>query len=326
MVFALFNMRAYEADNLKTLCYGWVGAYMIAGGVAVWELVTANHLENIFMEQAKLHNIPGFMTISFFSNPNNYGAFILLSAPFIWCAWRSAKGKVAQIFFLALMITIPFFLTTSGSRIAIAGVVAQALVTLLMQKRNKIKGIALLALAIMVLIASIYIVAEQKGMNAIKYYQFADKVLEDPSFVTRIDLSVTGLLMLRDSWGMGCGAGSFESVAQSSRYSHLLSGLYVSHNFLIEVLSEYGIIIFGFFIYWFIGLFYEAHLAQQRLTDNVTLPENIFPKVLIIALTGYLFASLCHSSYMQETTNWTFLGTVNVIGAHLYDLRCKEST
>lgn len=323
MVVALFNMRAYEANNLKALCFGWVGAYVLAGGVAVWELVTSNHLHNIFMEQAGLDVVPGFMTISFFSNPNNYGAFILLSAPFIWFAWRSAKGKIAQIFFMALMISIPFFLTTSGSRIAIAGFIAQTFVMLMIQKRNRTKGVMLLVIAMLVLAASVYIVTEQKGINAIKYSQFTDKVFEDPSFETRLNMSIAGLLMLWDSRGIGYGAGSFESVTQLGRYAYLSSGLYVSHNFLIEILSEYGIIIFGFFIYLFIGLFHEAYMAQRRIADDTTLPENIFPKVLIAGLTGYLFASICHSSYMQEINNWTFLATMNVIGAYLYDLRCK---
>lgn len=318
LVFGMFNLRAYEPACLKAVCYGWVGAYAVSGSVAVWELATNNHLSGYWIDETMRHKTVEFATVSFFNNPNNYGAFIVLSVPFLWWALRTTQRKINQFLLLIFILSAPVFLITTGSRIALVGFIAQA-IFITLTGRSKIKRIVLIAITGAVIFITISALYEKRAGNVIEIMRLFEGTSNDSSFEVRFNLLRNGVLMLRDSWGIGFGAGSYESVAESSYTYYPTGGIINSHNFFIQILSEYGVLIFIYFIYWYFGLFAAAFRSWRKGRHTIVSDQSIYAEVLMIGLTGYVFASLCHSSYMKEMTNWTFLATLNVIGAFLYN-------
>jgi len=321
LIYGLLNLRAYEPDNLKALCFGWVGAYLLSGIVAIWELLTNNHLPGYWIQENPLRELLKYVTISLFSNPNNYSAFILLSVPFLLLAIDTMKGYVARTALYMMLITVPLFILTSGTRIALIGFFIQILTSLFM-KKNKFNTILIIAIMVSMSFVVLYGMSSQNEGKFEKILSLREKISSDESFVSRANLSLNGLSMLYHSYGMGFGAASYESITNSSSIPLRQTGGIVNpHNYSIQILSEYGILVFGFFMYWVIKLVNNSVSNLKCKLSLKMAPGRRFAETIIIGLIGYLFASVCHSSYMKEMTNWTFLATLNIIGAYLYNIQ-----
>ncbi|HJV36043.1 O-antigen ligase family protein [Geomonas sp.] len=323
MVLGTLGLRGYEPGNLKALCSGWVAAYLVSGAVASWELLTNNHLPGYWIEENPARALLEFVAISFYSNPNNYGAFILLSVPFLLLAIGTATGYCKKAVLYALLLSAPFFILATGCRLALVGFMVQILTWLLSGKR---KASALLVIVVM---ACLGLVALQ-GLSARnetkleKILSLQQKVTGDESFRSRANLSLNGLTMLFHSYGMGYGAASYEKVSASSMLPlRQTSGIINPHNFTIQILSEYGVIVFAFFACW-IATLLRSSLAAKGAGSVAGSAADLYAQAVVISLVGYLFASVCHSSYLKEMTHWTFLSTLNLIAGYLYYTRREE--
>jgi len=324
LVYGLLNLRAYEPDNLRALCLGWIGAYTVSGIIAIWELVTNNHLPGYWIEENPLRELLKYVTISFYSNPNNYSAFILLSVPFLLLSIDVMKGYITKTALYIMLMSVPLFIITSGTRIAFIGFVMQILAALFM-RRNKFNTLVIIVIMFFMSAIVLHGMSSKNEGKFEKILSLRENISSDASVISRINLSFNGLSMMYHSYGMGFGAASYESISNSSNIPLRPTGGIVNpHNFLIQILSEYGIIVFGFFTYWITIMIYTSSTCKRLLSVKMSI-ERRYAEAILIGLIGYLFASVCHSSYLKEMTNWTFLATLNMIGAYLYNIQKEEA-
>ena len=82
LLLVLFNVRAYERQHLQLLRVGWVMAFIVTAAVAIWELVTGQHLYSTMYEESTYY-FDGTVAQSTLGRPEQYGQFLLLATPFL---------------------------------------------------------------------------------------------------------------------------------------------------------------------------------------------------------------------------------------------------
>lgn len=109
----------------------------------------------------------------------------------------------------------------------------------------------------------------------------------------RISLVLDGLDFLFDTYCFGIGAGQGEWWLMH-RSSHAISDIYIFHNFWIEVLSCYGVLIFFLFLAMYINLFltfFKKHMSKSFFEINCIASGYMIAFVLSSVSSSSLFSS-----------------------------------
>jgi teichuronic acid biosynthesis protein TuaE len=119
------------------------------------------------------------------------------------------------------------------------------------------------------------------------------------------------------SKGIGVGPGGFEYAMQSSAATYPTQNIINSHNFWIEILSQYGLLVFLGFVLWFVYLWIMTLRIRHAAIKQKNMRLKIVSETLLIGLLGYVFAAVATSSFMVVSTNWMFLSSIMIIGVYL---------
>ncbi|MCL6631854.1 MAG: glycosyltransferase [Alicyclobacillus herbarius] len=312
--------RPAEAQ-LVSLRRGWVAAYLAALAVAAWELVSNHHLPGYYAEHAspwKLHHV----VIATFENPNNYAAFITLSLPFLWWSWRCG-GRVAKGVYGVLLLTVPALLALTAGRLGIIGAVL-ALVLLTGFRVRTLRGLiwAACGWGVMYLVFQAGLSFSASDAEKIRH------TLGTPTFSgaeplgsigQRLNLIRNGIHFTLLSHGLGFGPGSFEYLMSHDVGIYPTGGIINPHNFWVEVLSEYGVIVFCGLLFCLAAVFLAAWRVR-RDTPKTQVNVRAAAEVVLAGLPGYGFAAMEHSSYINQPVNWAFLTSMMAMAVVLRGL------
>ncbi|MNJ82795.1 Teichuronic acid biosynthesis protein TuaE [compost metagenome] len=131
----------------------------------------------------------------------------------------------------------------------------------------------------------------------------------------RKNLLLNGLDYLKKSHYMGLGAGGFQAsnVLKLNKYPD--NGVVGAHNFIIEILSQYGVIIFGMLMSVFIWIIYVLFCALKRgLWDE----KHFLALWLLITL---VFMGNANSTFLSLPINWFLVVLVLVFANELMESR-----
>jgi O-antigen ligase len=309
-------------DAMNQLRRGWVTAFVITGLVAYWELRTGRHLQSHYTETTPVDS-QGVL-ISTFGNPNGYAAFLVLAFPFL--AWSAGIAKrFARIWAVTLCIAAPGLVVLTLGRLGLVALALEAITLTVLNMRRGASS-ALGVLAIGVLIGGVVLAALQFSPETV------DKVLHlglefhrGGSASARLNLMLSGLQFTTDSFGFGTGAGSFERMIESGSANFDTYGAINPHNFWIEILSQYGIIVFSLVVAWLVhvsGRMWRAVRVNKAGDATQYWP----PMAAITAMLGYVFAALASSRFLAEPCNWVFLSTLMVISDRLSTSRQEHES
>jgi hypothetical protein len=93
-------------------------------------------------------------------------------------------------------------------------------------------------------------------------------------------------------------------------------GVINPHNFWMEVLSQYGIVIFGLLVGF---VLYLGTLALRLAGSPAVARQNRYWPLVALSLgtVGYWFAASENSSYIPQPINWVFLGSITALACDL---------
>ena len=309
-------------SGVRALLRGWVAAGYLTASVAVWELLTDQHLPSTFV--AENESQIGGLVLSTFGNPNNFGAFIVLTVPFIGLVASKAGtgwgfGSRDRIAAQVVALLLPTMLVLSGSRLALlglglSGVCYVALSRYWRSAWRLAGGIAALGLVLSV-------VAISSGLELVGKLE---ALLDDDPFTidsvkSRINLVWNGVDFAWRSHGVGIGSGGFEAAMQAGDYRFPVGpGVVNAHNFWIEMLGQYGV--FGLGVLVVVLLAATKALFRFR-RDNVTLSVERAASICLAGFAGYLVASGAASSYVNSPENWLFIASYLVMVPAISNLR-----
>lgn len=299
---------------IKSISITWTIAVIVSALVAVWELKTGQHLENAFVDGIPDYYSSRIIVASTLGNPNNYSAFLLLSLPFVFCLasiyekWliRTIVAIVAVIIFSLIVIT--------ASRIGLFGFFFFFLLIIILYKKKILYAFTIL----ICLSISIYTVAPFSNIDTkiFEHLWLFGKLDTQDMFVylgsteERLNLLLGGLYITVNSLFIGCGPNNFKTRIMSIDMPYSVS-VPNPHSFLMEVLSQYGLIVFLSLLsllYYLLTIFYT-------LAKNKSIPsgKRFAAITLCAAIPLYIIAGFMNSSYISQPTNWFFFASISAI-------------
>ncbi|NNC39773.1 MAG: O-antigen ligase family protein [Acidimicrobiia bacterium] len=312
----VLNLGLHSESHLDAILEGWMAAYTLSGFFAVRELVTGVYLPGDAAELYGDRAIEG-IAISFFDNPNNYAAFILLCVPFMLLGYARAQTKLTSRIALLLLASVPVLVFFTTSRLALIGVFVQFLVFALIGLETPGQVFKYLALAttVVVLIGAVFW-SGSRTANDLEQTFNRDYAVTGSDTV-RWNLFLNGLWMTWDSGGMGVGAAGYGVTTETEYIPHAVGDITDPHNFWIEILSQHGVLVFVAVSLWFSRVARVAVWARRLAAFGDEPHVHAVSVAILVGLSGYLFASLANSTFISQSDNWMFLASLAALASSL---------
>lgn len=256
---------------LLTICIGW------------WEVFSGSHLPT---SGAMSYSLNDVVTAGFY-NPNDYSFFLGISLPVIFF-WVKKKSIYKVIGYFMLLSSLYFFYLNGSRSIMLVSVLV--IFFFFIEIGIKRKGLFMLMLTLL-------------GITIF----FKDMIIEGYNEVMTLFNSTNSLLGVRlqlysstfnvfKEYPFGVGPGNVELYMP-------IEGDNV-HNFFLEVLANYGIIIFVALVTFFVISIYKICKASK--TEDI----NEFTKPILWSTIIFIPASFVSSSIFQFGITWFLFGMI----------------
>lgn len=280
----LFMTRIVDSKSKIELFYKIWGIGLICTIiVAWWEIITGNHLPK---SGAITYNIYKAAT-AFHFNPNDYSFYLILSLPVIFY-WIKQKF-IYKVLGLCMLYSSFFIMFINQSRLALILFFVGVLVFLFELFKNKKKKQVFLFLTTAVVCMLLNVDLISQSLEQITTLRGFDN-----STNVRIDL-MDAAIQIFINHPLGVGAGNLELYMPVVGYN--------AHNFWVEILVNYGMLIF-------IGLigFFALSLFSFMKNGNKETRDVIKP-ILWMAIL-FLPGCVMSSTIFQLPMVWVLFGVM----------------
>lgn len=246
--------------------------------IAMWEIITNSHVIGLSEDYIRrFYGIP----LTFFANANDLSVVLVSYIVILLidiCMKKNEKNSKGNMFFTIILILATYFIVLkTKSMIGICAVPCIILLTVLFKKYYYKKNKYFFLLIILIMGLTIYL-----GIGDTINLQ------EYSTIQSRIDIWGPTLAQFINYYGIGIGPGQNEVI-----------GLGQVHSILIEILSEYGIVIFSIFI----GIYFKWIQHTKKLAIN-SLENNILFFVILSYSLILLMLSISTSSMTKLYPVW----------------------
>lgn len=298
----------YARRPLLTISTSWLIAFLATAGVAVYEITTGYHLPlSRFEEDIQMNAGGGLVVLRRFAavtfgNFNNYVTYICLCLPFLVYTLLENKSLKCRWFFplVAIFLSV-FILIMNASRGGIISLAIVLSVLLLFVRKTKYTvffGTIVIALLFCFL------------------YKYRDILFL--SISVRMDVGSEGIMegggrskiwkdaftVFLNSFGLGCGAGALSDSMELYGTEDII----VPHNFFLEILANYGILIFIPVISFLLRRF-----IRIIKTKNVDRSRRI---ILIAAFLSMPVFLVINSGYLELPHIYAFFASIVVFSSY----------
>ena len=316
--FTVFYLR--NLKDLKWFYYIWIVVLIILIPIGFWERFTGNHLAVSGLFETT-HLIKKFMPSAVFNNPNDFAAFLVLTFPFLFSFLRYNKGFFKKFFIIFLILCSLYLLLFTYSRVNYLALILELSFIFLFIFKLKSKFKALIIIALLILAVVIILPEQFSKITGLFREQISSLFyqIETASVGIRINLIKNSLLCLSKSFGFGVGTGNAEYCIENYGV-YWTKDIVNVHNWWLEILTEYGIFVFGGYVIFYLGLIGALYkklktyppsprLRQasnlQHVTYNRQLTtEKMICEALLVSLVGFFLASISSSSIMAFNSQW----------------------
>src|SRR5664280_227473 len=250
-------------DDLVFLERGWVVAFLISSVFGVRELLTGQHLANYFPGTSPAE-LDTSLAASFFENSNAYAVFLVIMAPILAKRLTDVRSRSAIIFYGSMNILGIVLLLATGSRLCLFAVLLQFAVLFRWASplfRRRLTSSVLVAALTGVMLSGVANLIAERLPRKIAYAAPSKLWAEvtqtgiESSGGDRLATYKDGLWMTVETHGLGVGPGNFAAVMRSGVVPYKAYVAVDPHNAYIEIMSQYGIVVFVLFMCWVASCF-----------------------------------------------------------------------
>ncbi|MDQ0595112.1 O-antigen ligase [Chryseobacterium ginsenosidimutans] len=228
-----------------------------------------------------------------YGNYNLYNYIISISFPFLIACLSVLKRKFI-VFTIILLIF--YIVLMNGSRGAFICLIISLLIYIIFYSSNSInKKVVIIAVSSFLLTGGIYYIFQSDKFTYLQT-RLLSKGLEDN---TREEMINIGLQMFIDSKFVGVGASNFSDEA----VLYTTSNVVAPHNIFIELISQYGLIVFLLFLALLYYSFSVKHLFEKR-------KKNYLHYIFVTSLVIFPISHTINSVYLSNPYLWIFLATL----------------
>jgi teichuronic acid biosynthesis protein TuaE len=306
MFFFLFQLQGEK--QLKRM--GQIFLFILAGFITIGliETLTDQHLStsvvNTYTQAYKIG-----MPSAVFWNPNDFATYLSLFMPFALGLVRFGRGVLPKIVGCLLYGAGFYLIIVTESRANVLAVFLGLLVFFKLcysqkqQKKNRLVFI-MFSFILLTLVCLIYFQPELPFV--IRTKRVFDQIFQIPrqfgenrgSVYVRVHLILYGLQELRNHYFLGVGVGNAE--AHLAPYAANLGGVLNLHNWWVEVLVNYGVIVFWSYLLFYLGLLKEMVGVLRWGSPNL----KGIAEPLLISLVSFSVACIGPSSLIHQRYLW----------------------
>lgn len=283
--FELLVFAKYANHPLKSLAWGWTMVIFLCSFVALWELLTDNHLSMAVQEEDEVANIGGEIVSRFtasvtFGNPNAYVTILCYSFPWIVYMTQISTKKMYQkaIITFAFIMSIVVILV-NVSRGGLLSFLIMAVVYVLLSSKTFWKSIGLIVLSAV----GIYVLIEY-GSDILAIIRMRAMGSEISSDDARISIWTVCINLLVNSFFIGTGVGSITAALQNASTNIVAS----PHSLFFEVLVQYGVVFTLILVVFILKLLIKSWHVKDKTKRMVLMMALIAMPVYTIINSGYL--------------------------------------
>jgi teichuronic acid biosynthesis protein TuaE len=298
VIFICYYFRSQE--ELSKLYYVFLGAFYLLLIIGIAEYLTGCHLP-----VSRYYNFANkFIPTSVFHNENDFATFISLYVPFGICTALYARNRLLKISSILSILGACLLIVVIGARSSMLALFIEFIVLFFLltniKQKSYLLGVTVLAIIMLHLFSFPLLdnlfttVTEQVNSLAIQYE------LQTGSVNTRLNLIKNGLVFLVSTVGFGVGAGNIEYwMSNCGQYN--TAGISNMHNWWMEIMTSYGIIIFIGYLLFYFGIIYNLLIKRKR-------NNRMFSDTLILSFSGFIIACIGPSSFISMNIQWLLFG------------------
>lgn len=270
-----------------------------------YEVFTGNYM---FLS---INSIAQYTRLSFpvstFGNTNDFATFMLFCFWITYICLINTKNFIFKTIHIFLMISSVFLLITTTSRANLLGFILSIIVFIVLcirNKKNRNVLFVLFCLSFLIVLLNPEIIKNifisiNKSLN----FDFSSL---DGSDHVRINLIKNGLFFLISTLGFGVGAGNIEHwMSYEAIYN--TGGVLNIHNWWLEILVNYGLIIFIMYLTFYVKLFKSVYRKFKHSRSKIDISISLGTMCFI---GGYIIGSISSSSNINSEWLWVFWGIV----------------
>lgn len=303
----LFASRARQP--LYCIALGWLISLTINNVVGVWEIATDNHLSVSKFGSERELNIDGTAVLmryanGFFSNYNAFVTFTCCAFPFLYYLLFNAKNNVIRYAtFINIIISI-YTLFMNASRGGVLSLfVISAIYMYGIMKERKFRYYSFLVFGLLIGFVVLYwdtlsslVISRQSNINSIE---------EEARFIVWSRC----IKVFANTFGLGTGIGGIGTAMKDLAGN---GSVLAPHNAFLEILVQYGVIIFLFFLNYLKRLY-------SNVKNRLKSPCNI---VVYSALVSMPLVFIINSVYLNNPFFWVYLISLYVFSDKRYQDYC----
>ncbi|OIK10462.1 hypothetical protein BIV60_21100 [Bacillus sp. MUM 116] len=260
-----------------------------------------NHFTHIQLPSSSLYGGPeyklSYPTAVFF-NQNDFATFLTISFSFYVAAAKNSRNVWIKTSTILLGLLCVYIIYLTESRASLLGIFAGLLFYLFIHLPSFLKKVTITIGLVAMALCSLILFDKVSNMFA------ANDV--HSSNVVRLNLLKSAFHYLLDSFGFGVGAGNISYYLKNESIydtNHVVE----VHNWLVEILGNFGIFVFLGYLITYVYLFYCLYKAFRKTKDW---KEKGIIEACMIGQIAFLISSISPSSVSNLYFHWVFLGFV----------------
>jgi len=304
MCFVVLTGSFYKLGKLnfsRALEQGLFFFLVVLVFAGILEYYTGIHLRGNFTNKLLIENSVSqifYAPIFIYDNPNDYlvyyfgilSLYLLFANPAFW----------KTIFFIGLGF---MFAETAGARVAMITSIVMGTVYILFHLRARSLPYKIISVAVAMVILCFVLNPTFIGPKYSKgefttsnnYVEYPkSQVGELSSNNVRKNLLLNGIDFVRESPIMGIGPGQFRERHQNGSINHNTGTVVGPHNYLVEIISQYGI--FAWFYLTVLGFIFILEIRQVIKSNEWSW------RFMLLPIFGML--SIAPSSFLYLDVNW----------------------
>jgi teichuronic acid biosynthesis protein TuaE len=280
--------------------------FLLYIATGVWEILTLNHLP-----PSRFYGHKFFRPTGPFYGENVMAAFLLLLLPFLLFLPKLYSGLWLKIGTLVSILITSFIIIIQGARIAILATAA-VLAWFLVFHTNARTWLTVFLLIMLIWVGLSHFTPEllNFGWKLFKHemgrFGEESKTVQMSSINIRRQLFVEAFDLAALSGFMGVGGGNFEHYMNTDR-EFRTAGISNAHNWLLEILGNFGIVILAGFLYIYLRWLYLLYLKYRSSSGR----EKNLALMYLVSLLLFVATSSLPSSIRWNHLIWIYFAGIN---------------
>lgn len=310
----LIHLFIHKKSELLVLFKIIAGASFLHNIIGWTEILTGHYN---FADLSKLDKYSTFNTqpwtripISIFANQNDYATLILATMFFVYILFKIEKDYKWKFLYFLLLISSLYLIIRTDSRANLLALFIGVTFMAVLKFKDLLSRKQLIRMAttafVIIILGLIFVPAFQQLGYKVASFLLDTTNEQGDSNNTRLNQIYNGFVFLAQTFGFGVGSGNIEYWMENHTFFNT-STMYNMHNWWMEILTGYGIIIFISYVILFILMLNQLAKIYQKSSDSFV-RQTAF--VLFGYLGAFILSSISSASNLIIEWQWVVFGVI----------------